>query len=190
MIETIRMSAPIRRVLFLAITLIPPAMILLAIIQPIQTLLAEQDAEIARQQERLARLRAIASYTSESAGQSTKPGEEYIFGPNEGVASANLQTRLKSMAQSSGTQLRSVQGLPPETDGRLRLIGARLNFAGPIEAVHRAVLAIENARPYVFITNALIKTPRRLQSPAALAREPVVEAQLDVFGAFLPESEQ
>jgi hypothetical protein len=175
-----------RRLAFFFVTLAPLALGLAAIVLPVWEHFDAQEAEIALQAERLARLKGIAAYApaSSSPPQGQDGSGEYVTGPNESVAGANLQTTLKGLALSSGAQLQSVQGLPAASDGALRLIGARLYFSGRLEAVHQAILMIENAKPYMFITDAAIKTPRRIQGLGGQQAPPVIEAQLDVFSAF------
>jgi hypothetical protein len=179
----------LRRAVFIAVTLAPIIVAFGMVIQPLRDHFAAQDTQIARQSQMLARLKAIAAYQPKLPNASTAPSAkgEYLTGPNEGVASASLQARLKIIAQSSGAQLRSIQALAPETDGALRLIGARLDLAGPLKAVHGAIFAIEESKPYFFVTDAAIKLSRDFQAPNSVKTEPIIEARLDVFGAYKAE---
>jgi hypothetical protein len=94
------------------------------------------------------------------------------------------------LSEASGARLRSVQGLPGEADGRLAYIGARLDIFGPIQAVQRAINAIEEAKPFFFVTNAIIKRSMQSALPGNEAAEPVIDAQVDVFAAFRQEGPQ
>jgi hypothetical protein len=189
MIGKLQDNIHVRRTVFAAVTLAPIIAIFGLIIQPLRDHFAGQDAQIARQSEILARLKAIAAYRPKPGSAAPTPSTkgEYLTGPNEGVASANLQARLKIIAQTSGAQLRSIQALPAETDGPLRLIGVRLDLAGPLKAVHGVIFAIEDAKPYVFVTEAALKLSREIQRPDGVKTEPVIEARLDVFGAYKAE---
>jgi hypothetical protein len=177
----------IRRVFFLIATLAPVLIILFYLILPIKDGIREGEAEILRQSQMLARLKGIAAYKppEQPKPATDVPANEYLPGPNEGVAVANLQARLKTFAQLNGTMLRSIQGLPARSEGSIRWIGARLDVSGSIQSVHRLVFAIEDARPYLFIGNATVRMQQRAVNP----NEPVIDAQLEVLGAYRPGSE-
>jgi hypothetical protein len=181
----------VRRALFISATLLPLALILFGIVLPIRDGVHEGEAELLRQSEILSRLKGIAAYepTEPPAFALENSVNEYLPGPNEGVAIANLQARLKSFAQTTGMMLRSIQGLPARTEGATRLIGARLDVSGTIQSVHRLVFAIEDVRPFLFINNATLRMPQHGMNPNAAPSEPIIEAQLEVLGAFRPGSE-
>jgi general secretion pathway protein M len=77
--------------------------------------------------------------------------------------------------------------VPARSDGGLRYIGARLEIFGPMPAVHRAIHAIETAKPFLFVTGAALKLSPTAAIPGNTA-EPVLDAQLDIIGAFRPEA--
>lgn len=184
-------TAVIRRALFLGATLFPVLLALFGVILPIRDGGRDGEAEILRQSEMLARLKGIAAYkpAEKPAPAAEAVANEYLPGPNEGVAIANLQARLKTFAQLNNTMLRSIQGLPARTEGSTRWIGARLDVSGPIQSVHRLVFAIEDARPYLFISNATVRMQQRATNPNTPSSEPVIEAQLEVLGAYRAGSE-
>ena len=47
-------------------------------------------------------------------------------------------------------------------------------------AIQRAIHAVEAAKPHLFVTGAVLKPVLSTGKPA---EEPIVEAQLDIFGA-------
>lgn len=171
---------------FLAVTLLPVLILVFVLILPVLDVFSARDAEIAQRTDRLARLKGIAAFDPETLRTEihADPAEHYLTGPNEGLVSAKLQIRLKSIVQTSGTQLHLIQGLPAQTDRMLRLIGVRLDIAGPIKAIHKAISAIETTTPFLFITNATLKSSRQIRNVAVQSKEPIVEAQLEVFGIF------
>lgn len=107
---------------------------------------------------------------------------EYLAGANEGVINADLQTRLKGMVEPVGARLRSVRTLPPQTSEQVRYVGSRIEIFGPLPAIHRAVVAIEASKPYLFVRGAVIK-PAPPGGRQDVPQEPIIEPQLDVFGA-------
>jgi hypothetical protein len=161
------------------------------VVWPICDGLAGRDAAIADQRAVLARLQGVIAQEPriQAIARDTEAqvqGPEFLRGPNDGVISADLQTRLKSLAEAAGARLRSVQALPATSREQIRYIGSRLEISGPLGAIHRAVHAVESAKPYLFVTAGLLKLSPLTGRPGTPA-EPVIDAQLDIFGAVQTE---
>jgi hypothetical protein len=159
------------------------------VVMPVQTFFAERQAQIADQRTLLARFAAIAAQqprVQAAAQEADAPVEhgEFLIGTNEGVIVADLQTRLKTMAEGAGARLRSVQSLPPKDREEVRYVGARLDVYGPLAAIQRTLYAVESAQPYLFVDAAAVRAAPSVNPvalPNAAAQEPVIDAQLDVF---------
>ncbi|WP_315766705.1 MULTISPECIES: type II secretion system protein GspM [unclassified Bradyrhizobium] len=177
-----------RRVLFILGNLAILFLIARCIILPIEAVFADREARIADQSRRLAHLNAIVAQASsiESFVSDTNlqvQNGEFLSGVNENVVGADLQTKLKSMTEAAGARSRSVQTLPARTIGQLKYSGVRIDLTAPLPALMRAVYAIESSKPYLFVFAASLKSSTLgLQSKVA---EPVLQAQLDVYGATL-----
>jgi hypothetical protein len=179
----------LRRLLFLLGNVAGGLAIVLACVVPVRELFADRDREILQQRMLLSRLQAVAARgASAPAARKTASGDgEFLAGKTDGSIAAELQTRLKTMVESAGARLRSVRSLQPKTEGQTRYIGSHIEMSGSIAAIHRVVHALESARPYVFVTGGTL----RLATPAGrvgMPQEPVIEAQLDVFGAVRIET--
>ena len=88
------------------------------------------------------------------------------------------------MAESVGARVRSLQTLPVVSYEQSRYSGSRIEIFGPLQSIHGAVHAIEGAKPYLFITAASLKlSPPTVGAGPGVVVAPVVQAQLDVFGA-------
>lgn len=177
-----------RRLLFGFGNLALCLLVLTCVVMPTRAFFADRNGHIADQRKLLARLAAIAgqeaSVRSLAADTSAQmQSGEFLAGPNDNVINADLQTRLKAIIQAAGAQSRAVQSLPPKTEDQIRYSGSRIEISGPIQSVHRAIYAIENAKPYLFIGAAVIKTSPTSGRPAA-PEEPVIQAQLDIYGAI------
>jgi general secretion pathway protein M len=161
-----------------------------SVIMPVHAFFAERDAQIASQRALLARFAAIAGQqarvetAAHDADAQVEQGE-FLVGTNEGVIVADLQTRLKTMAEAAGARLRSVRSLPAKTREEVRYVGARLDVYGPLAAIQRTLYAVESGKPYLFVDAAAVRAAPAV-NPAALpnaaAQEPVIDAQFDVFG--------
>jgi hypothetical protein len=156
------------------------------VIEPIRTVFAERDSHILSQRKALARLQAIAGQfetirsVSADTNKDLRSGE-FLVGTSENVISAELQTRLKTIMEGAGAKPRAVQALPARTADRVRYIGARIEVTGTIQAIYRSVYGLESAKPYLFISGATIRPAAPVTKPEIV--EPVLQAQLDVFGA-------
>src|SRR5262249_43647241 len=162
MIAAVRENPWLRHGAFILANLAAAFIALELVVFPIRTFLADRDAEIAQQQQLLARLSAMAAQGPAvqklfEQGASTKDRPEFLSGPNQGVIIANLQSRLSGMVQSAGGHVRSVRSLPPKVVDGLTLVGAQVELSGPLRAVQQTVYAIESSMPYLFIMGATIK---------------------------------
>lgn len=176
-----------RRALFVVGNLVICAAIVGFVVLPVYALFADRETRIEEQRKVLARLAAIAAQAAnvQSIASETKAqmqGGEFLVGSNENVVSADLQTKLKAMAEAGGAKLRAVQALPAKTVDQIRYSGSRIEIFGSLQSIVKAVHAIESAKPYLFVTGAVLKSPPPPRQ--GVSEEPVVQAQLDILGAM------
>ena len=179
----------LRPVLFLGVNALVVALITFGLVLPVRDLLADRDAQIVHQRETLVRWKAIAAQhttVTELASQIGGDEGEFLSGKNEGVIQAELQARLKAMVEKAGARLRSVRGVQPQMDGPIRYIGARLELQGTLPSIYRAVQAVETAKPYLFVSNAMMR-PAPSAGPAGTSHEPTLNVQLEIIGATRAE---
>jgi general secretion pathway protein M len=189
MIKTLHIAVRRYRAIFFVMGNIAVLAVCLWTVAPVYDLVANRDSEIAAKRETLVRLQTIAAREVEVQAAARQPDAqldqgEFLAGSNEGVIGADLQTRLKAITERSGARIRTIQGQPPKPGDPIRYIGARLTIFGSLQRVHNAIYAIETEKPYLFVTDAVVK----LASPVVrngAPEEPVIEARLDVFGAAL-----
>ena len=161
---------------------------------PISSFFAERDSRILGQQRVLARLNAITAQTTniQSIASDTNTqirAGEFLLGPNENVISADLQTKLKALVEAAGARSRAAQALPVKTSDQIRYSGSRIEIAGSLQSIRNAVYAIENAKPYLFISGATMKMASSVGKQGG-SDEPSIQAQLDVFGAIQVEGRE
>lgn len=191
MIAMIQSSAFARRATFLTahVAIVLAAYWLWFI--PLWEIFADRDVQIAKQRALLGRLEGIAAHESAVQDQVHNVSAEFDRGEflaaaNDGAVDADLQTRLKSIAEAGGAKLQSVQSMPATHDGAVKYVGARIELIGTLAAIQRAIHALETAKPYLFVTAAALKSSSPVARPDQTT-EPVVDAQLEVFGALRPE---
>jgi general secretion pathway protein M len=176
-----------RGVLFVFGNLAVCAVIVFAIVIPTITFFADRDERIADQMKVFGRLSAIAAQAENvqsiiSDTNSQMHGLEFLAGPNENVISADLQTRLKAIVEKAGARSRAVQALPLKVDDQIKFSGSRIEIVGPLQSIRRVVHEIESAKPYLFVTGADLKVASTA-SKQGVSEEPIIQAQLDIFGA-------
>jgi general secretion pathway protein M len=174
-----------RRMLFLLGNLAALVAFTSIFVVPLDDMFAERDAKIEQQAKRLSRLTAIANEAARvesivAQAKTQMQTGEFLTGANENVISAELQAKLKAMTEGVGARSRAIQALPMKTD-QIKSVGARIEIFGPLQSIARAVYAIETAKPYLFISAASLKLVPG--SRPGTSEGPVVQAQLDVFGA-------
>jgi general secretion pathway protein M len=176
-----------RRVLFVFGNFAAYALIVGVIVMPIYALFADRDNRIEEQGKVLARLNAISAQATnvQSIVSDTKAqmqGGEFLAGPNENVVNADLQTKLKAMTEAAGARPRAVQALSVKTVDQIRYTGSRIEIFGSLQSILRAIHTIESSKPYLFISGAALKTLQPTRQGGS--EQPVIQAQLDIFGAM------
>lgn len=153
---------------------------------PTKDFFAERDMRIANQKSLLQRLESLAAREGEIEQLIAKVNTdlnqgEFLDGTNHGTIAADLQTKLKSIAEGSGARLMSAQSLAPGSTNGPRSVGVRIDLLGTHAAIQRTIHTIETAKPYLFVTTATLKQPA---GNAALnpANEPQIEARLELVG--------
>lgn len=190
MMERWRNSAWLRRATFLAGNLAAGLVVVGLFVMPLHGFFADREAQIADRRALLARLEAIAAQESSvqalaRRAEAAPQQIEFLAGANEGVANADLQTRLKAIAQAAGARLRSIRALPARTNQQVKFIGAQIEISGPLRAIHQTVHTVENAKPYLFVAAAVIKPTLQTSRPGN-PEEPILDAQLDIIAAVQP----
>jgi hypothetical protein len=179
--------AGVRKALFLALNGLAGVALYALLVAPIQDFLASRESYISDQQALVARFASIAAEEAKvqaslgEIGTQLKRGE-FLAGANDGVVSADLQTRLKGMAESTGSRLRTIQTLPAETRDQIKYLGARLEIFGPLKAIQRTLHAVETGTPYLFVMAAVVRPSTPIGNQTML-QEPVIDARLDIYGA-------
>ncbi len=187
MMDRWRNNTWLRRAVFLGGNLTAGLALVGLFVLPVHDFFADREAQIAERRALLSRLEGIgAQQTSVQAlvrrAEAAPQQSEFLAGANEGVANADLQTRLKAIAQAAGARLRSVRALPARTNQQVKFIGAQIEISGALRAIHQTVHAVENAKPYLFVAAAVIKPALQTSRPGN-PEEPILDAQLDVIGA-------
>jgi general secretion pathway protein M len=186
MIRKWRSNVWFHRVVFIAANL-AAAVVVVGLAIVIWEFFVDRDREIVEQRALLDRLKAMVAQESRIRAtardvEAKLQGGEFLHGANDGVVNADLQTRIKGIAEAAGARVRSVQTLPAKNVAKVRYIAARIDVYGPLQSIHGTVHAVESGKPLLFITAASIKPLAAINRPGG-AQEPILQAQFDVVGA-------
>jgi general secretion pathway protein M len=155
-------------------------------VEPARRLIADRADSIAERQQTLASYKAVAAHEEQIADYARQVADinargELFDGDSEGIVSANLQARLKALAEQARVTVRSIQILPKKTFEGVALVGARIDVAGDYNALHALVGALEGEPPLLIITAATLRAQVMLWG-VQTEGDQILEAQFDVFG--------
>jgi len=138
--------------------------------------------------ERLESLKMRLSQTSPLLDSEVRKGLGkgiFLHAESDDLASANLQSRLRTIVTASGATMRSVRSLiQPEIEDGPKPIGLTLSIIGDLESTQLTLHRIETAVPHLFIENMRIQ-PSRRQGDRALLN---LDIELDLVAYRLEES--
>jgi len=162
------------------------------LLTPLLDIFTDRDEQISKQNALLGRLNDVAEHETAMQEMVRKAAAEFdlgefLAGANDGAVGADLQTRLKAIAEAGGTRLQSVQSMPITQNREVKYVGARIELIGTLAAIQRTIHALESGKPYLFVTAATLKSSSPVARPDQ-SLEPVIDAQLDVFGALSPKA--
>jgi general secretion pathway protein M len=185
--ETLRREPTVRRAAFAGVNLLALALCYLVFIEPARRLIADGAEAVAQRRQTLARYESVASHEEQIQDYARQVSDtngrgELFDGDSEGVINANLQARLKSVAESAQVTVRSIQMLPAKSFQGVTLVGARLDVSGSYENVHALARALEGVPPLLVITAATLRSQAMMWGAPTQRTEADIEAQFDVFG--------
>ncbi len=175
-----------RRAIFIGVNLLIAALLYLIAIEPARRMIADGADNIAQRRATLARYQAVAAQASAVEDYARQVAEsnargELIDGASEGIVNANLQARLKTLAEQSKVNVRSMQMLPSKTLRGTTLVGARLEATGSLDAIHALARALEGEPPLLLIVAATVRGQVMMWGIPA-SSEQDLDAQFDVYG--------
>ncbi|MEH2500328.1 general secretion pathway protein M [Bradyrhizobium sp. AZCC 1678] len=175
-----------RRGLFVGLNLCVFVSAYLLAIRPVVSLLSDQADRLAQARAALSNYRTIAARDAAVRSKAARAGDAasssaFLQGASDGGINADLQARLKTVADQAGARVQSVRALEPGTDRDTRYLGAHLELTGSIAAIYTTLQTIEGREPYLFVDTATLRMPAT--PPGAVpTQEPSIEAQFDIYG--------
>ena len=183
----------ISRALALALLFAVVAIAYFCVVQPIIESGADQREEVARLEDSLARYRRIAeqraSREAELAELKRRAATEdgLLRGANETLMAAAIQNRIKALVDAAHGELKSMQILPPQADGRLRRITVRGQIAMTVETAQRVFHDLESGEPLLFLDNIGIRSREETRRRRERTEDSMLDIHLDVYGYAQPQ---
>lgn len=155
------LSPSARKLAAVALLLCALALPLLVLYAVIANFDANQ-AEIADKRDQLAKFESIARYASRLDTQAPDPAEAafarwFLPDTDPAIAAANLQARLKTMAQSHVVDVTQASNVKPRTVAGVNFVGVSLEMMGRAEGIHATLQDIENAIPLLVIEKSALR---------------------------------
>jgi len=178
-----------RHALFVGVNIGLLLLLYLVVVAPLRQYISDRADSLTQRRTILSRYEAVAARESlvqdyaRSVAESNARGE-LIEGGADGIVAANLQARLRTLADGAGVTVRSLQVLPAKTLRGALLVGARVEIAGTIESVHTLARALEGDAPLLLVMAATMRG-QAMGWGAPQGGEQLVEAQFDVYGGAL-----
>src|SRR5262249_32746521 len=92
-----------------------------------------------------------AELTALKQRQSSQDG--FLQGSNDTLIAAQIQNRIKALSDSARGDLKSIQILPAQEEGKLRRITVRGQMTATLPGVLRIFYGLESAAPLLFLDN-------------------------------------
>lgn len=130
------------------------------------------------------RMRAIAAYVTKPEVNEKEDSVVSTYFKHGTVAelTATIQSTLKEIAVTVGTQVNSASALKIKTNGPIALVGTSLQLSGTTPSVYNFISQIEKAKPSLFVDRILVRSN---EGPAAnTTSEMSLTVELDVYGAI------
>ncbi len=185
--KVLRRLPLVRRGIFVGANLLALVIFYFLFIEPVRRIIAEGAEAVAERRQTLARYEAVVSHEEQIKDYARQVANinasgELIEGDSEGVINANLQARLKSIAEASRVTVKSIQMLPEKEFRGVTLVGARIQATGSYESIHELARAIEGAPPLLIITTAALRILDPFWGGGGNQIEQNIDVEFDVFG--------
>ena len=137
---------------------------------------------------RIARLRRVAQSAdywnaqAEKIHARTEAEGQFLEGATPALAAAELQARIKQLAEDAGGTLTSTQASAPREEEGFTRVGVRANMTGTINTLREVLHAVESSRPYLLVSTLNINADRGRQAQPGQLR-----VDIEIYGYLRPK---
>jgi general secretion pathway protein M len=163
---------------------------ILVLAGPAWYLYTRYDSELAERRQKLARYSQIVATRPEVARQleamRAKDARRFFLRSGASALSvAEAQEAIRTVVESSGGRLITMQQLPAKEEGRYRQVSAQVQLAANIRALRRILHTIEGNVPLLFVENLTVKTQVPSNFKPAAGAEPEMFVSFELHGYSL-----
>jgi general secretion pathway protein M len=157
---------------------------------PAWYLYTRYDRELAERRQKLGRYSQIVATRPEVARQleamRAKDARRFFLRSGASALSvAEAQEAIRTVVESSGGRLITMQQLPAKEEGRYRQVSAQVQLAANIRALRRILHTIEGNVPLLFVENLTVKTQVPSNFKPAAGAEPEMFVSFELHGYSL-----
>jgi hypothetical protein len=150
-----QLSPAARKLLAVALLVIAVALPLLVAYVLLGSYLANE-TEIAQKRTDLAKFEAIGRYAARLDTKTPDPAEAafaswFLPETDPAIAAANLQAKLKAMAQAHVVDVIQASNIKPRAANATSFVGVGLDMMGQAEGIHATLQEIERAVPLLLV---------------------------------------
>ena len=148
-------TGPAGRALAMAIAALGLAVFYFLAVSPFLNFYQDQAQQLAQRTEMAQRFKALARdlpdlRVADKKWRDQFGGELLLNGSSDAIASAAIQTMMKSTVEDAGAKLTSAEILPEKTEGDFRRVGIRVAFSGDVKLVSAVLRSLETVHPVLF----------------------------------------
>ena len=142
--------------LALAIAGLGLVLLYLLIVSPVLAFYSDRADLLERREATASRYEALSHQlaslrVSDKQWRDRSGGELLLDGSSDAIASAALQTVIKSLVEDAGAKLSSSEILETTAEGGFRRVGIRVVFAGDLKLVTAVLKGVETSRPVLSV---------------------------------------
>ena len=189
------LSPPVSRALAVAILVGIIGSLYYGVVAPFHDEYASTRQSIDQLQDQLVRYQRAArdlptrqaDLTALKQRQSSQDG--FLQGSNDTLVAAQIQNRIKALSDAAQGDLKSIQILPAQDEGKLRRITVRGQMTATLPGILRIFYGLESASPLLFLDNVDFRA--RTAQLRVRGEEPdsgLIDIQFDVYGFTSPGS--
>ncbi len=165
-----------------------------AILVPVLLLHRHYNEAIDASTDRLTRFRRIAAQAPEF-GKALEAVRErngrrfFLKNTAPNLASAEISELVKAAIESNGGRITTSQNVQPKDDGRMKQVGANVQFFATTVNLQKVLAALETQLPYVIVANITVRPVnafRGFKPPPG--QDPELIVQLDAVAWSFPEA--
>jgi general secretion pathway protein M len=176
------------RVLALAILLGFIGLVWLGLAKPLLDDYVETRDGIARDKTMLARYERAGSTLQQRQNelaalrQKQAAQDGFLQGANETLLGADIQNRIKTLAEAAHGELKSTQILPVQEEGKYRRVTVRGQMSLGLAAAQRVFYGLESTMPMLFLDNVNIRARSESRRQSEKTDDVVLDLRFDVYG--------